>query len=645
MSRILADKVTNYNNDGPFEAEQGIEFPLNRPISIAGTTGSTGQYLTSTGNGLVWTTAPQAFSGDYNDLGNKPALFSGDYGDLSNKPTVLNLSLDTVTADQYLRYDGASWVNTDFPAVNQYSLDIGAVETNVVKVNLYNTTTDSITTPLSFAGGENVVVSYDPGENRIEIVGDLIQEYGATQAITDVGDSLEINPFHEGIYFDRSFYPTSEWLASTEYEANDRVTVDIGASTYTYLISVGGTSGTTAPSTTTPIGASETLDGVTYILLSDDENYSTPIITAVNQRTYEIYGNSTDGVDNDVNIGLNKIETNPISGGISTDAGFITLKGENGVTISWDDGTSTASISYTESDPYTLPAASTTTLGGVKVDGSTITIDGNNIITANFVDTGINYTDLSVTVVGTPTASGGLTYDDTDGTFSFTPVSTLFADIVDITVPATPVQGDVLHYSGGNFIVSPLSDALDSFSIRDFGDVNDAAITDGHYLVWVSALNEFQQAAPIAYHGANEFSGYPTPTNASISYADGDVIKEHTDTTDVTCKYLVRPGYASTEITAVINSSSPDGGNLVLQRRLDEYDPVNQNWTQGTYTDVMDIYVSDVRFPIPVFYRDVHGGDTNDYVYYRLVSSGNTVVYYGSNNALAAKQMTEPTAN
>ena len=31
---------------------------------------------------------PQGFSGDYNDLTNKPTLFSGDYNDLTNKPTI-----------------------------------------------------------------------------------------------------------------------------------------------------------------------------------------------------------------------------------------------------------------------------------------------------------------------------------------------------------------------------------------------------------------------------------------------------------------------------------------------------------------------------------------------------------------------------
>ena len=44
---------------------------------------------------------------------------------------------------------------------------------------------------------------------------------------------------------------------------------------------------------------------------------------------------------------------------------------------------------------YTLPTASTTVLGGVKLDGTTITIDGNGVITANAGSTTPSITDLS----------------------------------------------------------------------------------------------------------------------------------------------------------------------------------------------------------------------------------------------------------
>ena len=42
------------------------------------------------------TNQPALFSGDYNDLSNKPALFSGNYNDLTNKPTLFDGNYDSL---------------------------------------------------------------------------------------------------------------------------------------------------------------------------------------------------------------------------------------------------------------------------------------------------------------------------------------------------------------------------------------------------------------------------------------------------------------------------------------------------------------------------------------------------------------------
>ena len=55
---------------------------------------------------------------------------------------------------------------------------------------------------------------------------------------------------------------------------------------------------------------------------------------------------------------------------------------------------------------YTLPIASTTVLGGVKVDGTSITIDGNGVITANAGSTSPSITDLT-DQTGIITQNGG----------------------------------------------------------------------------------------------------------------------------------------------------------------------------------------------------------------------------------------------
>ncbi len=59
-----------------------------------------------------------------------------------------------------------------------------------------------------------------------------------------------------------------------------------------------------------------------------------------------------------------------VLGGVKVDGSTVTIDA-NGV------------ISASGGGSYTLPAASTSTLGGVKVDGSTITIDNNNVISAS----------------------------------------------------------------------------------------------------------------------------------------------------------------------------------------------------------------------------------------------------------------------
>ena len=172
MSKLLANQIANYNDNGPVEAKEGLNFPTSKPLQVAGSPGANGQYLKSTGTGLGWETFPTipaaqvnsdwnatagisqilnkpsfsvvASTGDYNDLSNrptipaaqvnsdwnatsgvsqilnKPNLFSGNYLDLTNKPTIpatitdlADVNLPSTIADNtYLRWDinTARWV-------------------------------------------------------------------------------------------------------------------------------------------------------------------------------------------------------------------------------------------------------------------------------------------------------------------------------------------------------------------------------------------------------------------------------------------------------------------------------------------------------------------------------------------------------
>jgi hypothetical protein len=101
MSKLLTNQIANYNDNGPVEAKEGLNFPTGKPLQVAGSPGAAGEFLKSTGTGLVWDNVPipaaqvnadwTATSGVAQIL-NKPTLAavatSGDYNDLSNRPTI-----------------------------------------------------------------------------------------------------------------------------------------------------------------------------------------------------------------------------------------------------------------------------------------------------------------------------------------------------------------------------------------------------------------------------------------------------------------------------------------------------------------------------------------------------------------------------
>ena len=58
MSKLLANQIANYNDNGPVEAKEGLNFPTSKPLQVGGVSGNSGQYLKSTGNGVEWEMFP-----------------------------------------------------------------------------------------------------------------------------------------------------------------------------------------------------------------------------------------------------------------------------------------------------------------------------------------------------------------------------------------------------------------------------------------------------------------------------------------------------------------------------------------------------------------------------------------------------------
>ena len=71
MSKLLANQIANYGDDAPIEIKEGLNIPAGKPIQAAGSAGSSGQVLSTTGATIQWVSP---FDGDYDSLTNKPTI-------------------------------------------------------------------------------------------------------------------------------------------------------------------------------------------------------------------------------------------------------------------------------------------------------------------------------------------------------------------------------------------------------------------------------------------------------------------------------------------------------------------------------------------------------------------------------------------
>ena len=106
MSKILANQIANYGDDAPIEIKEGLNIPAGKPIQAAGSSGSSGQVLSTTGTSIAWVAV---FDGDYNSLSNKPSIpaaqvpsdwdAAGGVSRILNKPIIpAQPSVTTATA-------------------------------------------------------------------------------------------------------------------------------------------------------------------------------------------------------------------------------------------------------------------------------------------------------------------------------------------------------------------------------------------------------------------------------------------------------------------------------------------------------------------------------------------------------------------
>jgi hypothetical protein len=163
----------------------------------------------------AWVTA-NTFSGNYNDLTNKPTvptdinqlsdatnlLFSGDYNDLINAPDLDGLSIDISTinsigdvdtetnplvAGQLLEWDGTNWVNTTVAGfVNTDTTYSIAASIGDSGANITLTDSEGDTSQVEIVGGTNVTVG-------VNLTGD-IEVSTSLPSLSQLSDTVITTP-------------------------------------------------------------------------------------------------------------------------------------------------------------------------------------------------------------------------------------------------------------------------------------------------------------------------------------------------------------------------------------------------------------------------------------------------------------------
>jgi len=230
MSKILANEIANYNDDSPIDIKEGLNIPAGKPLQAAGSNGSSGQVLTTTGTTVGWVTP---FDGDYNTLINRPSIpaaqvnsdwnASGGAAVILNKPAVPPLpSITTASAGSAaLAYNSGNGEFTFTPP----DLSSYATETWVEAKGYLTTYTE--TDPVFSASDAAAVTStkisnWDTsyGWGNHASAGYLTAEADTLQAVVDRGNTCT-----SPVYITNKLYFSNNFATLTDLQA-------VNASTY-----------------------------------------------------------------------------------------------------------------------------------------------------------------------------------------------------------------------------------------------------------------------------------------------------------------------------------------------------------------------------------------------------------------------------
>jgi len=166
---------------------------------------------------------------------------------------------------------------------------------------------------------------------------------------------------------------------------------------------------------------------------------------------------------------------------------------------------------------YTLPTASSSTLGGIKI-GSGLSIDGSGVVTASGGSGGIALTDLSVTQ-NSASGSGALSYDNTSGVFSYTPPassgsSSTGGSLVPITTTKTVVSSAGTTVFTGSWKAANIAVFLNGVKLQD----SEVTATDTQITISATAVGDVVEVVEYGAPFASPYaSTFPTVTTGATS--------------------------------------------------------------------------------------------------------------------------------
>ena len=162
MSKLLADQIANYDDNGPIEIKEGLNIASGKPLQVAGSAGSSGNVLVSSGTTVSWSNALDN-SGNWDDAhgwGNHALA-----GYLTSVPALSLDGLSNVDATtglqngSILKYNGASWEVAPDLNDNDNTTYVQSAQASGGNVNLRLTGSDATNDDILVTAGTNVTFS------------------------------------------------------------------------------------------------------------------------------------------------------------------------------------------------------------------------------------------------------------------------------------------------------------------------------------------------------------------------------------------------------------------------------------------------------------------------------------------------------